>query len=144
LKISGRKEPERMNHYGTMAQRHWQRWLPTRYATIQDPDSFFSTLGEEVAQQIGDLGLDLAGDDPAGEGYLERVGQLNMARLQAEEIVLKERVLLDPEPGTDPDPQDLDEQSSPMGERDRPLIVDRSHPLWEQVNAEQEDLAHGR
>ena len=91
-----------MNHYGTMAQRHWARWLPQRYATIQDPDSFFSTLGEEVAQQIGDLGLDLAGDDPPGEGYLEKVGRLNMARLQAEEIVLKERILLEPEPGADP------------------------------------------
>ena len=67
-----------------------------------------------------------------------------MARLQAEEIVLKEQVLLDPEPGTDPEPGDLDEQSSPVSEPGRPLIVDRSHPLWEQVNAEQEDLAHGR
>ncbi len=133
-----------MNHYGTMAQRHWQRWLPTRCATIQDPDSFFSTLGEEVAQRIGDLSLDLAGEDPPGEGYLEKVGRLNMAQLQAEEIVLKEQVLLDPEPGIDPGPGDLDEQNSPMSEQDRPLIVDRSHPLWEQVNAEQEDLAHGR
>jgi len=133
-----------MNHYGTMAQRHWQRWLPTRYATIQDPDSFFSTLGEEVAQRIGDLSVDLAGEDPSGEGYLEKVGRLNMARLQAEEIVLKEQVLLDPEPGTDAEPGDLDEQNSPVSDQDRPLIVDRSHPLWEQVNAEQEDLAHGR
>ena len=97
-----------MNHYGTMAQRHWARWLPQRYATIQDPGSFFSTLGEEVAQQIGDLGLDLAGDDPPGEGYLEKVGRLNMARLQAEEIVLKERILLEPEPGADPDSSDPD------------------------------------
>ena len=133
-----------MNHYGTMAQRHWQRWLPSRYATIQDPDSFFSTLGEEVAQRIGDLSLDLAGEDSAGEGYLEKVGRLNMARLQAEEIVLKEQVLLDPEPGADPEPGDLDEQNSPVNEQGRPLVVDRSHPLWEQVNAEQEDLTHGR
>ena len=133
-----------MNHYGATAQRHWQRWLPTRYATIQDPDSFFSTLGEEVAQRIGDLSLDLAAEDSAAEGYLERVGRLNMARLQAEEIVLKEQVLLDPEPGTDPDAADPDERNSPMSEHERPLIVNRSHPLWEQVNAEQENLAHGR
>jgi hypothetical protein len=49
-----------MNHYGVTARRHWERWLPERYATIQNPDSFFSTLGEEVAQQIADLTLDLA------------------------------------------------------------------------------------
>ena len=129
-----------MNHYGTMAQRHWKRWLPERYAAIQDPDSFFSTLGEEVAQQIGDLGLDLAGDDPPGEGYLEKAGRLNMARLQAEEIVLKERVLLEPEPGADPDSSDPEESALPMSQPGTPLIVDRSHPLWEQVNAEQEEL----
>ena len=105
-----------MNHYGTMAQRHWKRWLPERYAAIQDPDSFFSTLGEEVAQQIGDLGLDLAGDDPPGEGYLEKAGRLNMARLQAEEIVLTERVLLEPEPGADPDSSDPEEPALPMSQ----------------------------
>jgi Icc-related predicted phosphoesterase len=78
-----------MNHYGTTAQRHWERWLPERYATIQDPGSFFLTLGEEVARQIADLALDLVGDDPPGEDYLVKVGRLNMARLQAEEIVLR-------------------------------------------------------
>lgn len=132
-----------MNHYGLMAQRHWQKWLPRRYAAIQDLDSFFSTLGEEVAQRIGDLGLDLAGDDLPGEGYLEKLGRLNMARLQAEEIVLKERILLEPEPGADPDYGDPEEPELPVTQQATQLIVDRSHPLWEQVNAEQQDLAQG-
>ena len=105
-----------MNHYGTLAQRRWKRWLPQRYAAIQDPDSFFLTLGEEVAQQIGDLGLDLAGGDPPGEGYLEKAGRLHMARLQAEEIVLTERVLLEPEPGADPDSSDPEEPALPMSQ----------------------------
>ena len=87
-----------MNHYGVTAKRHWERWLPARYAAIQDPDSFFSTLGEEVAYRIADLTLDLTGDDPPEEDYLVKVGRLNMARLQAEEIVLREQVLLPPEP----------------------------------------------
>jgi hypothetical protein len=126
-----------------MAQRHWARWLPERYAAIPDPNSFFSVLGEEVAQQIADLSLDLAGDDPPGEGYLEKVGRLNMARLQAEEIVLKERILLEPEPGADPDSSGPNEQDGPASQ-ERPLIVDRNHPLWEQVNAEQEELAQDR
>jgi len=131
-----------MNHYGTTAQRHWERWLPERYAAIQDPGSFFSTLGEEVARQIADLALDLAGDDPPGEDYLVKVGRLNMARLQAEEIVLREQVLLPPEPGSGPDPGDQTEES-PAGPQAAPMIVDRNHPLWAQVNAEQEDLAQG-
>lgn len=129
-----------MNHYGVTAQRHWQRWLPERYATIQDPDSFFSMLGEELAQHIADLALDLAGDDPPGEDYLVKVGRLNMARLQAEEIVLQEQVLLPPEPGADPG-ADAQDEREPGSDRDPPMIVDRGHPMWEQVNAEQEELA---
>ena len=131
-----------MNHYGVTAQRHWERWLPERYATIQDPDSFFSTLGEEAAKQIADLTLDLAGDDPPGEDYMVKVGRLNMARLQAEEMVLQEQVLLLPEPGADPDTGDENEQTL-ASRSGTPMIVDRSHPLWEQVNAEQEELAQG-
>ena len=129
-----------MNQYGATAQRHWVRWLPERYVAIQDPDSFFSTLGEEVAQQISDLMLELAGDDPPGEDHLVKVGRLNAARNQAEEIVLRERVLLPPEPGAAEDPEELQalaEQGS------RPVTVRRGDPLWEQVNAEQTELAQG-
>jgi hypothetical protein len=125
-----------MNQYGTMARDHWARWLPDRYSQIQDPDSFFTTLGEEVAQQIGDLMLDLAGDDPPGEDYLAKVGRLGMARLQAEEMVLAERVLLPPEPG-------MTETEPEIGEDYRPAVVDRSHPLWDRVNSEQQERIQG-
>ena len=90
-----------MNQYAAMAERHWRRWLPGRVAAMDDPTSFFSTLGEEVAERIEDLTGDLAGDDPPGETYMEKVGRLNMARLRAEEMVLPETVLLPPEPGTE-------------------------------------------
>jgi hypothetical protein len=156
-----------MNHYGTAAQRYWARWLPQRYATITDRDSFFSDLGEEAAQRIADLGLDLAGDDPPGEEYLVKVGRLNMARLQAEEIVLPELILLPPEPGANQDPEDQHQASQDRQDQDRedqdresrdreepgrrtltdqgeiPLVVSRGHPMWEQVNSEQEELALG-
>jgi hypothetical protein len=127
-----------MNQYGTMARDHWARWLPDRYSQIQDPDSFFTTLGQEVAQQIGDLMLDLAGDDPPGEDYLAKVGRLHMARLQAEEMVLAERVLLPPEPG-----MTETVEKPETGEDYRPAVVDRSHPLWDQVNAEQQERIQG-
>jgi len=92
-----------MNHYGAMAQRHWARWLPGRYAMIEDPDSFFSDLGSQVSDRIAELADQFAGDPPSGEGYLDRVGRLGQARRQAEEIVLHEMVLLEPEPGADKD-----------------------------------------
>jgi hypothetical protein len=95
-----------MNRYGLMAHKHWARWLPTRYASIEDPASFFSDLGNQVAERIDTLALSLAGDDQPGEGYLAKAGRLGQARHQAEEIVLADMVLLDPEPGTEDDPQD--------------------------------------
>jgi len=131
-----------MNQYGTLAGRHWERWLPDRYAAIPDPDRFFSDLGEEAARQIADLALDLAGDDPPGEDYLVKAGRLNMARLQAEEIILPGQILLPPEPGADQDSQEQ-EVLAPAGGNEVPLIVTRDHPMWEQVNAEQEQLAQG-
>lgn len=127
-----------MNQYGAMAQRHWARWLPERYAAISDPDSFFSNLGQEAANRIADLAAELAGPDPAGEGYLVKVGRLNMARLQAEEVVLQELILLPPEPEAEEDP---DDPEALTGSAEMPAVIDRSHPLWEQVNAEQEELS---
>ena len=127
-----------MNQYGAMARSHWARWLPQRYATINDPDSFFSTLGQETVRQIDELTAELAGDDQPGEGYLAKAGRLTAARSQAEEIILPQQVLLAPEPEPSEDPEEND-LPRPSGER--PLVVDRSHPLWAEVNAEQQELA---
>jgi hypothetical protein len=98
-----------MNRYGLMAQKHWARWLPARYAQIEDPDSFFSDLGRLTAERIDSLALDLAGDDQPGEGYLGKAGRLGQARHQAEEIVLADLILLEPEPGADEEPGDPDD-----------------------------------
>ena len=129
-----------MNRYGLMAHRHWAQWLPQRYATISEPDSYFSTLGQQVAQQIEELTLELAGDDQPGEEYLAKAGRLTAARSRAEEIVLPERVLLTPEPETSEDPED---DSQPSASLALPEVVDRSHPAWAEVNAEQTEREQG-
>jgi len=98
-----------MNKYGAMAQSHWRTWLPNRYAQVEDPSSFFSTLGTQVSEQIAALELDLADPDRPGEEFLARVGQRNMARMQAEEMVLRELVLLPAETSTDETSADEDE-----------------------------------
>lgn len=126
-----------MNRYGAMARSHWARWLPQRYARIKDPDSFFSALGQQTARQIDELTTELAGEDQTGEGYLAKAGRLAAARSQAEEIILPQQVLLAPEPETS---EDLEEAGLPIASGGRPLIVDRGHPLWAEVNAEQEEL----
>ena len=129
-----------MNRYGLMAQRHWAQWLPQRYATISEPDSYFSTLGQEAETQIEELTLELAGDDQPGEEYLAKAGRLTAARSRAEEIVLPQRVLLAPEPQTSEDPED---SSQPPPSLALPQVVDRSHPAWAEVNAEQTEREQG-
>jgi len=123
-----------------MAQRHWAQWLPQRYATISEPGSYFSTLGQEVARQIEELTLDLAGDDQPGEEYLAKAGRLTAARGRAEEIVLPERVLLAPEPETS---EDLEDDSQPLASLALPQVVGPSHPAWAEVNAEQTEREQG-
>ena len=59
-------------------------------------------LGEEAGQRITALAWELTGDDPPGEGYLDKAGRLGEARHRAEQIVLEEMILLPPEPGTGP------------------------------------------
>jgi len=92
-----------MNYYGAMARRHWARWLPGQYAAIEDQDSFFEDLGNRASDLIAELADQFAGDMPPGEGYLDRAGRLGQARRQAEEIVLHDMILLEPEPGADED-----------------------------------------
>ncbi len=93
-----------MNRYGEMARRHWARWLPGRYAAIEDPEAFFSDLGHEAGERLSALACELAGDDQPGEGYLGKAGRLGEARHRAEQIVLAEMILLEPEPGTEEGP----------------------------------------
>jgi hypothetical protein len=83
-----------MNKYGRLAIRHWERIDPDRYRQIPDPEAFFSELGERAEIEIQELQDALAGPDPAEETYVEKVGRLNMARLQAEERVLAELILI--------------------------------------------------
>lgn len=76
-----------MNKYGRQAQEAWKAASPTRYGQIQNPEEFFTKLGEEAQEQVDELLPKIAGPDPKAEGYFEKVGRLNAARNQAEEIV---------------------------------------------------------
>ncbi|HEX5302582.1 MAG TPA: hypothetical protein VFW50_36875 [Streptosporangiaceae bacterium] len=126
-----------VNRYGVMARQHWARWLPRQYAAIGDPDSFFTALGEEVARQIDDLTDGLAGETGQGDSYLARVGQLVAARAIAEELILPQRVLPQPELAAGDDQEDIEPE---RGERS--IVVGRNHPSWAEVNAEQRERAH--
>ena len=83
-----------MNKYGRLAMSHWQKTDPDRYQQIPDPAAFFTELGDRAEIEIQQLQDAIAGRDRPGETYLEKVGRLNMARLQAEERVLAELILI--------------------------------------------------
>jgi hypothetical protein len=87
-----------MNKYGRMAIRHWEKTDPDRFQQFPESarETFFTELGERAEMEIQQLEDQLAGPDPGGESYLEKVGRLNMARLQAEERVLAELILIPP------------------------------------------------
>jgi hypothetical protein len=142
-----------MNYYGHMAMEHWQKFLPSRYSQIEDPESFFSTFGEQIGQEIDQLTHSLAGRDQPGEGALKKTGRLKAAEQQAREKILAEQVLLPAEPGSPADESDPDEPDPPAmtaqeddpasGLREHatdwiPTVVDPNHWYW-QMMAEEED-----
>ncbi|TKG61546.1 hypothetical protein [Prauserella endophytica] len=127
-----------MNQYAAMARSHWQRFLPSRYSAITDPDSFFSTLGQEVETEIDQLTEQLAGEDPPNEDYLGKVGRLNAARQQAREKVLAERVLLPAEPGSLMDEDSTEANPTPAGERNTdwiPMTEDPTNLWWQEQDS---------
>jgi hypothetical protein len=126
-----------MNRYGRLAQQHWAKWRPNQLSQIPDPETFFTDLGEEVETQIEALEIALAGDDPGGEGYLEKVGRLRTARLTAESQVLREMVLLEPEPGHPEaeDPQDRDLPPGVIGQTDwMPTVLTPDDPHYHDLD----------
>lgn len=84
-----------MNQYGRQALNHWRTELPRRFAQIEDPESFFTTLGDEMAAQVDQLTQALAGPDPAQEDFMDKLGRLNAARAAAEEQVIRETLPLE-------------------------------------------------
>lgn len=81
-----------MNKYGQIAKEHWTEFRPMALAELPESEEFFSALGQQMQARIIDLAIQLEGKDTPGEGYLEKVGRLNAAKMQAEEIVLAETV----------------------------------------------------
>ena len=99
-----------MNEYGKRAQRAWQQLAPSAYALIPNPSLHFSTLGQTAADQVVDLTTQLVGPDVPGEGFAQKVGRLNAAKMRAEEIVAADLLIpprdeWDPtnDPGDEPD-----------------------------------------
>ncbi len=122
-----------MDDLATLAWRHWEVFLPTRFQAIPDKAAFFTDLSKQAEQQILDETEALAGPDRLGEDYLAKQGRLTAARMAAREKVLAEMVLLPAEPGSPMDESDEDDTTFPV-ERATPWMsttVDPSDPNWQ-------------
>ncbi len=107
----------------------WPWFGPSWYEQVEDLNTYLATYWCVMHLSAADLAELLAGDDPPCEGYLAKVGRLIAARHQAEESISHEYGPLTPEDG--------DDESARGG--DRPVVVDRDHPSWAEVDAEQRE-----
>lgn len=102
-----------MNTYGKFAQDTWKMLAPSQYALIPDPEAWFSDLGKEAETAVVNLMMQLEGPDIKGETYLQKVGRINAAKRQAEEIIRAEMLT--------PQPEDLEDEKE--DEEDEPSLM---------------------
>jgi diadenosine tetraphosphatase ApaH/serine/threonine PP2A family protein phosphatase len=95
------------DRYARLAETHMRTYLPARYHQIDDPETYFNQLGEQIAAQVFSLEVTLAAAEPAAEDFMVRAGHLRAARMRAEEIVFSDLVYLPPEL-PDPDQPNLE------------------------------------
>lgn len=81
-----------MNKYGAQAQKYWMTQLPSRYAELDDPQEFFTELGEELEAEIVDYQTAMERQLDPELPYLEKVAHLRMIQKRAEELVFTEVV----------------------------------------------------
>ncbi len=124
-----------MNRYGEQARTWWQQLAPTDYAQMQDPEAYFTKLGEQAAAEVADLTEMILERDKVSEEDKEKMRFA--ARLSAEEIV-REEMLLPPRYVWDHDPdveEPVDEQAleeAYWAEEEEWLeSVERDHQAWD-------------
>lgn len=79
-----------MNKYAARLKQQWLEANPTFVQELENPDQYFRQMGEQVQEQVLALKLALAGKDSPDEPYLQKMGRLNAATMQAEQIVLQD------------------------------------------------------
>lgn len=102
-----------MNRYGQLALDHSRNHRPAAYSQIPDPDDFFAEAGETIATAISDLRDQILGPPRPGEdlgAYRHRGYQ---AWSTAEEIVLTDHHLLQPETTETTETADEDWEDDP-------------------------------
>ena len=113
----------------------WPWFGPPWYAQVEDPEAYLAVYWCALHLSADELAELLAGDDPPDEGLLAKAKRIFAARHPAEEIIRHECGPLTPED------EDDDDEPPPGG--GRPVVVDRDHPSWAEVDAEQQERIGG-
>jgi len=101
--------------YASRARSYYRDFLPGRYQQIPNPEHFFSDLGQRIEDQVQTAERALAGPDSPAEGFLQKVGRLNMARLRAAELVMAQEVYsIPPETEQETEPDEESEKTTAM------------------------------
>ena len=95
-----------MNHYGQLALDHSRNHRPVAYSQIPDPDEFFAEAGEEIAAAITETRAQTLGPPRVDEGLESYRRRGYQALATAEELVLTDHFLFQPETTT---AEDFDE-----------------------------------
>ena len=76
---------------------HWRRHRPLAFSQIAAPQEFFTSLGEQVADQIEEISEQLLAETRPMKEFMQEVARREQAQQMAEEQVLTELVLLQDE-----------------------------------------------
>lgn len=94
-----------MSKFSAIAERHWKAYRPTEHQAMQDPETFFQTLGWQIEERVQALAMAIAGPDRPGEDFRAKFARLTAARFDAEADVLRETL-----PEAEATTEDLDEE----------------------------------
>jgi hypothetical protein len=97
--------------YTEMVRRYYTEHRPRAAEALGSPqemEDYFRSLGAQIEEQVQQDEDKIAGADPVGETYLQKVGRLRMARAQAAEIALAD--LLYSTPPENDDEEEVSEQ----------------------------------
>ncbi len=100
-----------MNTHGQHAMETMRNHDPETFRQIPNPEEYFSTLGDQIQEQIWETTEVLLPQRTADQTPMEFIGLSNMARFRAREIVYQELIYssLPPEPETMEEVPETDE-----------------------------------
>lgn len=105
-----------MNTRGQHAMETMRNHDPESFSQIQDPEGYFSTLGDQIQEQIWQMTESLLPQRTEGQDAMEFIGRSNMARVQARELVYQEMIYAslpaEPEQMEEPPEEEADEEQS--------------------------------